>query len=54
MHVPPSADTVRDVMPLVFEFLSEEKEPAARVVLGHFIFVHIHPYSTETAGWVGF
>jgi hypothetical protein len=44
MHVPPSADTVRDVMPLLFELLSEEKEPAARVVLGHFIFVYIHPY----------
>ena len=44
MHVPPSADTVRDVMPLLFELLSDEKEPAARVVLGHFIFVYIHPY----------
>jgi fido (protein-threonine AMPylation protein) len=44
MHVPPSVDTVRDVMPLLFELLTEEKEPAARVVLGHFIFVYIHPY----------
>jgi Fic family protein len=43
-HVPPSADTVRDVMPVLFELLSEEKEAAARVVLGHFIFVYIHPY----------
>ncbi|WP_260833982.1 Fic family protein [Sphingopyxis sp. P1IMeth2] len=24
--------------------LSEEKEPSVRVVLGHFIFVYIHPY----------
>jgi hypothetical protein len=44
MHVPPSANTVRDVMPLLFDLLSEEKEPAARVVLGHFVFVYIHPY----------
>ena len=44
MHVPPSADTVRDVMPLLFELLAEEKEPPARVVLGHFVFVYIHPY----------
>jgi Fic family protein len=44
MHVPPSADTVRDVMPLLFELLSEEREPAARVVLVHFVFVYIHPY----------
>ena len=44
MHVPPSADAARDVMPLLFELLAEEKEPAARVVLGHFVFVYIHPY----------
>lgn len=44
MHVPPSADAVRDIMPTFFELLSEEKEPQVRVVLGHFAFVHIHPY----------
>lgn len=31
-------------MPVLFELLSEETEPAVRVVLGHFIFVYIHPY----------
>jgi Fic family protein len=31
-------------MPALFDLLSEEPEPAARVVLGHFIFVYIHPY----------
>ncbi len=44
MHVPPGAEAVRDVMPAFFDLLSEEKEPSVRVVLGHFIFVYIHPY----------
>lgn len=43
-HVPLSADAVRDAMPTFFELLSEEPDPAVRVVLGHFIFVYIHPY----------
>lgn len=44
MHVPFNRDAVRDAMPVLFELLSEETEPAVRVVLGHFIFVYIHPY----------
>ena len=44
MHVPPKADAVRDIMPTFFELLSEEKEASVRVVLGHFVFVYIHPY----------
>lgn len=44
MHVPPSVEAVRDLMPAFFDLLQEEKEPAARVVLGHFFFVYIHPY----------
>ena len=44
IHVPPSVDAVRDLMPAFFELLAEEKEPSVRVVLGHFIFVFIHPY----------
>ncbi|WP_374575972.1 Fic family protein [Phenylobacterium sp.] len=43
-HVPLNADAVRDAMPTLFELLSEEADPAVRVVLGHFIFVYIHPY----------
>lgn len=43
-HVPLNRDAVRDVMPVFFELLQEEAEPAVRVVLGHFIFVYIHPY----------
>jgi Fic/DOC family len=43
-HVPLSADAVRDAMPTFFELLAEEPDPAVRVVLGHFMFVYIHPY----------
>lgn len=45
LHVPPSHDAVRDIMPVFFELLEEEDNPAVRVVLGHFMFVYIHPYS---------
>ena len=31
-------------MPVLFELLKEEPEPSVRAVLGHFIFVYIHPY----------
>jgi Fic family protein len=31
-------------MPAFFELLKGETEPAVRVVLGHFVFVYIHPY----------
>jgi hypothetical protein len=44
MHVPPNREAVRDTMPALFELLRAEKEPSIRAVLGHFIFVYIHPY----------
>lgn len=43
-HVPLNRDAVRDTMPVLFDLLRDEPEPAVRVVLGHFIFVYIHPY----------
>lgn len=43
-HVPLSVDAMRDVMPILFELLEEESEASVRAVLGHFIFVFIHPY----------
>ncbi|MQT88081.1 Fic family protein [Pseudomonas nabeulensis] len=43
-HVPPRHDAVRDLMPAFFRLLQEESDPAVRVVLGHFVFVYIHPY----------
>jgi Fic family protein len=44
MHTPPSREAVGDAMPALFDLLREETEPCVRVVLGHFIFVYIHPY----------
>jgi hypothetical protein len=44
MHVPPHRDAVRQLMRAFFELLRNEPEPAVRVVLGHFIFVYVHPY----------
>lgn len=44
MHVPPRHEAVRDMMPKFFDLLKEEQEASVRVVLGHFIFVYIHPY----------
>src|SRR3990170_664506 len=52
MHVPPNREAVRDAMPVFFEMLTEESEPSVRVVLGHFIFVYIHPY-TDGNGRIG-
>ncbi|PZQ93353.1 MAG: cell filamentation protein Fic, partial [Flavobacterium psychrophilum] len=43
-HVPLNVDAMRDAMPVLFELLEEEPEPSVRAVLGHFIFVFIHPY----------
>ena len=43
-HVPLNVDAIRDTMPLLFELLSNETEASVRAVLGHFIFVYIHPY----------
>jgi len=44
MHMPMNSDAVRDALPTLFDLLREEQEPAVRVVLGHFLFVYIHPY----------
>ena len=43
-HVPPRWETLRDAVPTLFELLVSEPEPAARAVLGHFLFGYIHPY----------
>jgi hypothetical protein len=45
MHVPPRDEAVRECMPALFDMLREEPEPPVRVVLGHFVFVYIHPYA---------
>jgi hypothetical protein len=40
----PRHETVRDCMQAFFNLLREEPEPSVRVVLGHFVFVYVHPY----------
>ncbi|HEV3413891.1 MAG TPA: Fic family protein [Puia sp.] len=43
-HVPINVDALPDVMLVLFELLESEPEASVRAVLGHFIFVFIHPY----------
>jgi len=44
MHIPMNHEAVRDAMPVLFDMLENEKNAGVRIVLGHFIFVYIHPY----------
>ncbi len=44
MHTPLSPDAVRDAMPAFFKLLEDEPSSEVRAVLGHFLFVYIHPY----------
>jgi hypothetical protein len=44
-YVPPSSEAVADCMDAFFALLRAEEEPIVCAVLGHFIFVYIHPYS---------
>ena len=44
LHVPPDASDARNGMYTLMELLKEEPSTPVRVVLGHFIFVYIHPY----------
>jgi len=43
-HVPPKPEAVRDTMPELIELLKAEPDAGVRAVLGHFMFVYIHPY----------
>ena len=43
-HVPPPHHALMDGMDTLFALLKQETEPAVRAVLGHFLFVFIHPY----------
>ncbi|WP_236979605.1 Fic family protein [Membranihabitans maritimus] len=43
-HVPLNKDALRDAMPELFQLLQKEPEASVRAVLGHFVFVFIHPY----------
>lgn len=44
LHTPPPPEGVRDAMPVFLELLKSEPDARVRAVLGHFIFVYIHPY----------
>ncbi len=43
-YAPPRWDAVRDAMPVLFDLLEKESEPAVRAVLGHWLFGYVHPY----------
>lgn len=43
-HVPPPRTALLDCMDVFFELLKTEPVASVRAVLGHFIFVYIHPY----------
>lgn len=43
-HIPPAKEYLLDSMEALFRCLKEEENAAVRAVLGHFIFVYIHPY----------
>lgn len=44
MHTPLPRDALVDAMQALFDLLVQEPEPAVRAVLGHHLFVFIHPY----------
>ena len=43
-HVPPPSQAVLDCMEALFTSLKTEEHAGVRSVLGHFLFVSIHPY----------
>lgn len=43
-HVPPPHEALMDCMEVFFDLLQMEESAAVRAVLGHFVFVFIHPY----------
>ena len=43
-HVPPRVEVVVQAMETLFDLLEQEREPAVRAVLGHWLFGYVHPY----------
>lgn len=43
-HIPLNPEAITDAMSVLFELLKSEPDARVRAVLGHFIFVYIHPY----------
>ncbi len=44
MHTPLPCEALTDAMETLFNLIEQEPEPAVRAVLGHQLFVFIHPY----------
>jgi Fic family protein len=44
-HVPPPWSAVPDCMATFFDLIQKEEAASVRAVLGHFMFVFIHPYT---------
>lgn len=44
-HVPLPSEAVVDSMAVLFDMIESEPAPCVRAVLGHFVFVYIHPYA---------
>lgn len=43
-HVPPRWELLPDAMPALFDLVEKEPEPAARAVLGHWLFGYVDPF----------
>jgi hypothetical protein len=43
-HTPPSSDYLGEIMTAFFHCMQEEDQAAVRAIVGHFLFVFIHPY----------
>ncbi|NGX61187.1 MAG: hypothetical protein K940chlam9_00668 [Chlamydiae bacterium] len=43
-HTPLPSNALLDAMEILFQCLKEEEHASVRAVLGHFLFVYIHPY----------
>lgn len=43
-HVPPPKEALMDAMDALFSCLKTEENAAVRAILGHYLFVYIHPY----------
>lgn len=43
-HIPLNPKAVADAMPTLLELLADEPDARVRAILGHFMFVFIHPY----------
>jgi len=43
-HTPPSSDYLGEIMTAFFQCIQEEEHAAVRAIVGHFLFVFIHPY----------